>query len=275
MLSTLLLLLLAAPVSPVAIENAAVRVEVDPQLLSIRYVGPPQGPNLVESLHVEARDRRLEDWLDAGGVTWDIASTPEHDAPLRRGPATVLAHTANRVVLLSPASTESPYRLKLEITIPGDRPEVTVTTVLSTEAIAPDAPVSVRCAFRLSPGALVGTYDARSATVYPLDQPPAAKGMTISEWDGILFDAGAPGSRPLVATAFGASAVIDRNGLKLVREVDGGTAAPEGYARAANLHAISDPRTHTYGLVMESPRAPIAIAAPLVYREVWRLSTAE
>ena len=275
MLSAFIALLLAVPVAPVVIENAGVRVEVDPQLMAVRYIGPPEGPNLVEPLHVEKRDRRLGEWLDAGGITWDLTAAPGHDAALRRGPAEVLAHTDSRIVLLAPASDASPYRLKLEIALPASRPEVSVVTTVTTDAAGTAAPVAVRCAFRVRPGALVGTYDSRSTTVYPLDNPNAADGLVINQWDGILFDAGAPGARPLIAAALGDSAVIDRHGLKLIREVEGGAAPPAEYVRAANLLAVSDPRTHTYGLVMESPRASIDIANPLVYREVWRLVASE
>lgn len=273
--SVLAPLLLAVPVLPVALENDAVRVEVDPQLMSVRYFGPPDGPNLVEPLHVEPRDRRLGDWLDAGGVTWDVAGAPAHDATLRRGPAEVLVHTATRVVLLSPPDPQSQFRIKLEFRLDTGKPEVAMAATLSTDDDTSSIPVSLRCAFRVRQGSLVGSYDARTATVFPLDQPKGNRGLPVTQWDGVLFDAGAADARPLVATAFGPSAVIDRAGYKLIREVEGGTAPPTDYARASNLHAVSDPRTHTYGLVMESPRAQVAVTSPLVYRESWRLTAAE
>lgn len=273
--SVLASLLLAAPLPPIALENEAVRVEVDPQLMSVRYFGPPEGPNLVEPLHVEPRDRRLGEWLDAGGVTWDIAGAPSHDATLRRGPAEVLVQTPTRVVLLSPPDPATPFRIKLEFRITAGKPEVAMAATVSTEEDTASQPVSLRCSFRVRQGSLVGSYDARSATVFPLDQPKGNRGLPVTQWDGVLFDAGAVDARPLVATAFGPSAVIDRAGYKVIREVEGGTASPADYARASNLHAVSDPRTHTYGLVMESPRAPVGVAAPLVYRETWRLTAAE
>ena len=270
MLYMMVSLLLGAAPAPVVLENAAVRIEVDPQLLAVRYLGAPDGPNLVESLHVENRQRRQPEGVDTGGVTWQVT---EGGAPLSFGPADVVAHSEQRIVLLTSRNEESHLRLKVEFVLEGESPEVAMRATVTTDEPGSTLPVALRCAFRVRPGALAGSFVAQAPVLYALDKQ--GPGTPVNQWDGILFDAGAIGSQPLLVSSMGSSVSMERSGYRVMRVLPEGAAPSASYANAKNLHGVSDPRSQTYGIIMESPKAQVGPTSPLVYREVWRIATTD
>lgn len=97
----------AAPVSAqeiITLENGPLRIEIDPAVFNVRFVGFPGGKNFVEPHFIEERDRSGSMWLDPGGVTTDLIPMEEEDAALRRGPAEVVEASDRHVVLLGAES---------------------------------------------------------------------------------------------------------------------------------------------------------------------------
>jgi hypothetical protein len=267
-----LFLALSAITGVLVLENDLVRVEIDPEVMAVRYLGPPMGPNLVEPLYVSRLDRRGKAWLDAGGVGWEVvAASGSRDAALRRGPAEVLAHTVNRVTLLSPVSQDAPLRLKLDFLLADSAPEVEVTAVLSTDAGDLPAPVALRCLFRLWPGTVARAPDGPPPALFPIAGTSVPAGTRVDKWDGTLLNAGAVGALPLVTSTLAPKVMIERMGWRLSREPTA-FAGAGSYTLGRNVHAANDPSTHTYGVICDSPTATITPAQPLSYREVWRLA---
>lgn len=272
MIAASLFLALSAITGVLVLENDAVRVEIDPEVMAVRYLGPPTGPNLVEPLYVSRLDRRGNAWLDAGGVGWEVVTpTAGSDAALRRGPAEVLAHSAKRATLLSPVSRDTPLRLKLDFLLADTAPEVAVTAVLSTDAAESPTPVALRCLFRLWPDSIARAPDGPPPALFPIAGASITAGTRVDKWDGTLLNAGAVGALPLVSSTLAPLVMIERSGWSLTREPSVFSGA-DSYTLGRNVHAANDPSTHTYGVICDSPTATVSPAQPLSYREVWRLA---
>ena len=99
----------------ITLENGPLRIEIDPAVFNVRFVGFPGGKNFVESHHVEERERGGPGWLDPGGVTTDLIPLEAEDAALRRGPAEIIESSDRHVVLLGTESAELGVRIKKEI----------------------------------------------------------------------------------------------------------------------------------------------------------------
>lgn len=111
-LSTVAAIALGA--APLVLDNGVVRVDVDPSVFAIRFVGFSHGANFVAPLEI-ADTVPAGDWVDAGGLSTDLIPYAGKDAAIRRGPAEVLEHRPDYLSMLGPASESTGIRLKKEI----------------------------------------------------------------------------------------------------------------------------------------------------------------
>lgn len=105
-----------------ALDNGAIRVEVEPRLFAVRFVGFKDKQSFVLPLAVEAPVAQGADWADAGGLQTDLIPYTGKDAATRRGPAEVLEYRNDYLAMIGPPSEVSGVRLKKEIQLDGDAP---------------------------------------------------------------------------------------------------------------------------------------------------------
>lgn len=263
-------LLFGATGGVLALDNGLMRVEADPAVMALRFLGPAEGPNLVEPLYVSRLDRRGQAPLDAGGLSWEILGID--NAALRRGPAEVLRHSDDALVLLSPVDAGTGLQLKLELLLDESSPALRMRATVTSQSSTPSAPVAVRSAARLWPGTRALVSNVAPPALYPLSGPDEP--VQVGAWDGTLLNAGEPGTLPALASVLSPLLTLERGGLRAAVEcVQFG--ASTAYLSGRNLHAVNHPATRTYGLVTESPFAQVDAARPLVHEEVWRIGPLE
>lgn len=105
--------------SIIDLDNGAIRVEVEPRLFSVRFVGFSGGPNFVQPLTVGEAAAVGSDWVDAGGMHTDLIPFAQKDAAVRRGPAEVIERRPDYVAMLGPASEQTGMRIKKEVQLLG------------------------------------------------------------------------------------------------------------------------------------------------------------
>jgi hypothetical protein len=257
--------LLAA--SPVVLDNARIRVEIDPELFSIRFVGAPGGRNFLEPLFVEENTRRSGDWADPGGLVTDVLGLEERDAALRRGPAVVADQSAVHVLLIGPESRTTGLRLKKEITLAPDTAAARLTCSLLSNR--PEAQrLALRNMVRVAPGATIRlprrAGDLRSLSGAPATAPLVVKSM-------LYWLMPVPPTSPVRETLLGSeSASVElqsENGVWTRRSA--AMASPEAFPKGQQSLALLDDATKSYGLALQSPEQEVSLAHPLVWTEEW------
>ncbi|GMV90245.1 MAG: hypothetical protein AMXMBFR82_00230 [Candidatus Hydrogenedentota bacterium] len=114
---------LISATDPIVLDNGAIRVEIDPAVFSVRFLGVPGGENFLASLPVDDAARESEDWIDPGGLQTDILPYTARDAASRRGPAEIVEHREDYIALLGPPSEQTGMRIKKEIQLLGREPK--------------------------------------------------------------------------------------------------------------------------------------------------------
>ncbi|HRI87820.1 MAG TPA: hypothetical protein PK869_06135 [Candidatus Hydrogenedentes bacterium] len=97
------------------LDNGSIRIEVEPRLFSIRYIGLSTGENFVAQLSVDPAVADGTEWADAGGLQTDILPYSAKDAAIRRGPAEIVEQSEHYIAMLGPPSEATGTRLKKEI----------------------------------------------------------------------------------------------------------------------------------------------------------------
>jgi len=249
------LLLLTALVSshlgpPVVLENAAIRVEVQPEVCAIRYIGTRDGVNFVEPLPVRSADLRLGEPLDPGGVSWSIVPYLGEEHLLRGRPAEVVSHTARELRLRVGAEGKTPAEFQVRLTLSATAPELDMELTLLSYRDQP-LPRALRTLWRVPAGAAVG---------YP--EPVDRQG------ENTIYANDTVGSASVALTGATAALTLMRGDHVLRRQWD---AAPP-YRNGVNLVELRDPWTATAGIATESGWREVEIGAPLVHRERWIFS---
>jgi len=102
--------------APIALDNGAIRIEIEPELFTIRFIGAPGGENFVEPIYVDPSLVEGREWVDPGGLYTDLVGADVgQDGALRRGPAEIIEHKENYIALLGPPSPKLKVRIKKEI----------------------------------------------------------------------------------------------------------------------------------------------------------------
>jgi hypothetical protein len=116
----------------VALDNGAIRIEVEPELFAIRFIGTPGGKNFLDPLYVRDSVRASEGPLESGGLTTSLDPAGPQAAELSRGPTRTIDSGWYHLVLIGPVAEESGLRLRKEIRIDPREPKAwfTVTVLL-------------------------------------------------------------------------------------------------------------------------------------------------
>ncbi len=255
----------------VVLENDAIRLEVEPRTYSIRYLGRPGGPNFVDPLYLTERQYNEPGLVQPGGIMTDVLPVSEADAVLRRGPASVVVHRPNYLLLMGPKSPRSDLQLKKEYRLYGDEARVTYrVSVLSSRK--EERSVTIRVTAQIPWGA-------------SLVIPPRPEG-------GLQLLRGAfPGFTDFVASS-GSDYRIElarRKGRShVVLKTLGGPTSVESpfgtWSRRGRMHsagedssaplqivALVDDASLTSQLALEGTQTGVNVGAPLVYEEEWTL----
>jgi len=98
-----------------SLDNGVIRVEVDPRVFAIRFVGFRDAANFVAPLPVDAAALEGSGWVDAGGLQTDLIPYTGKDAATRRGPAEVVEYRSDYIAMMGPVSEALGVRVKKEI----------------------------------------------------------------------------------------------------------------------------------------------------------------
>jgi len=250
------------------LDNGAVRVEVDPSLFSVRFIGMPGGTNFLEPLFVNETGRRGKDWLDPGGLVTDLIPCEARDAALRRGPAEVVVHDGQSLVLIGPPSEQMPLRLKKEIRLMGTEARVVFrVTVLST---SPEPlPLALRNTARLPHGVTlhVNKSDATIRSLADTDSIFPAVVKSSRYWLIPVPPAG-PVDHVLLG-AFVPELACQGNGGTWIRRIENMPADGQTVPQESTFLCILDNETRSYGAALQCARVPVDAGRPLVFTEEW------
>lgn len=253
---------------PVVLENARLRIELDPVLFSVSFIGFPGGVNFVEPQHVDEGARQGKGWLDPGGLTTDLVPLEGQDAALRRGPGEVIERDAAHVVVLGAESEALGVRLKKELRLDGDAARAWyIVTALSTRAEGPS--VCVRTGARLAAGA-TARIPKQGGTFAPMHAEPKAPWAVVNSREYWLVPV-PPTARVAGLVLGGVVAGVEvenRSGIWKRRF----TQPPTDPARLWNgvtVLCVLDDKTRSYGLSLQGAQAPLTAATPLQLTEEW------
>lgn len=255
---------------PVVLENAYVRLELDPRTFSARFAGFPGGKNFLDVIHLTPSEIAAPGWLEPGGCTTDVLPDSENSALLRRGPAEIIVQEAQYVLLLSPVDPERGWRIKKEYFLVPDTSEARYkVTVLSSRK--EERPVGIRTTTQFlgkgqlrvpavpdSLGLLGGTFPGFA------NQREAPEGLYVLPLDG------SSGRHGAVLAARASAFSLETDFGRWTRHIEIRSAVEEnGTGAAPRFVALLDDRSHVYQGALEVMQAGVNVGAPLVVEERW------
>ncbi|MCC6488226.1 MAG: hypothetical protein IT364_12070 [Candidatus Hydrogenedentes bacterium] len=264
----LTLCVVCAPVETIVLENALVRITIDPRLFSIRDVGFPGKPGFMDSLSVAQDIREGTGWADAGGLQTDLLPYTGKDAALRRGPAEVLEQRGDYVAMLGPSSEQTGIRLKKEVQLIGREARARFRVTAIRVAGAPQAValrntvrVPLRSTIRVpredvTVKALAGTKSIAPAVVksrkyWIIPVPPTAelKGVILGAFTGevVLLNQSGSWTRRLVSMPQG----------------------PDITPNESSFLCLLDDESRTYGASLQGESRELKTEEMLVLEEEW------
>lgn len=256
-------------VEPVVLENAvSLRVEVDPLIFSIRFLGFSGGQNFVDPLYVTDEERQGDGWLDPGGLVTDLIPSTSRDAALRRGPAEVVSRDRLSVVLLGPPSAESGIRLRKEIRLSENRPELMYKVTALTEAET-GVSAALRNTVRLPQGSTIRVLKALG-NLRPLAEGGAMAHAIVQS--NLYWLIPVPPTAPIETLLLGAfvpEISIEQTGGLWTRRLMNMPDDPGRAPLQSTFLAILDDPTRSYGAAFQGISAEIRANAPLSISEEW------
>jgi len=255
----------------IVLDNGAIRVEIDPVVFSVRFVGFPGGANFVEPSYLTDVARDGAEWLDPGGLTTDLVPLDVRDAALRRGPAEVLSQEPTRVVLLGAESHALGLRLKKEIRLDATAARAYyIVTALSSRAEG--VSLGIRNTVRVPLRSTV-RVPRKDTTFAPLPGMPKAAWALVNSADFWLV--------PIPPTARVDKLALGGMSPALEVQNDAGvwsrrlTLPPTEATRVLNgtsALVVLDDATRSYGASLQGEQATLGGATPLQLTEEWTLT---
>lgn len=258
---------------PLALDNGKIRIELEPRTFSVRFIGTPGGNNFLEPVHLTAAELDGPGWLDPGGLISDVLPVRMEDAVLRRGPAAVVEHRDDYLLLLGPEQPDLGWRVKKEFQLAHDTAELTYkVTVLSS--LKEERDVRIRNTARL---AWTGALSVPAA--------PGRMSLVRGTFGGIADILEAPEASyliPLHSKKTRTRAVLSSPAAEVTMATDFGVwtrrieirsslADPEAENRI-RMMALLDDTSHTYQSALEGAQSGVNVGAPLVVVEHWSVS---
>ena len=258
----------AAEDGALVLENARIRLEIDPVVFSLRFLGFPGGQNFLEPHYLAERERTAEGWLDPGGLTTDLAPFDKKDPALRRGPAEVIEHDEFHVVLLGKTSPALGVRFKKEFRIDGaDAHAYYIVTALSERADGPN--VTLRNTARL-PARSTVRVPKEDGTFTPLQEGTKAAWAIVNSKDYWLVPV--PPTSPvhdLVLGGFSADAEVQNESGVWKRRIPLAPVDPGKVPGGATVLCVLDDTSRSYGLCLQGAKGTLCAATPVQFTEEW------
>lgn len=273
-LTIILCFLMALPGGAVAddgllvLENAKIRLEIDPAVFSLRFLGFPGGQNFLETHYLSERERSGDGWLDPGGLTTDLAPSEEKDAALRRGPAEVIERDEFHVVLLGRPSPAMGVRLKKEFRLDGaDAHVYFLVTALSERADGPQ--LALRNTARL-PARSTVRVPKHDGALTALQDGVKAPWAIVNSRDYWLVPV--PPTSPvhdLVLGGFSPEAQVKNESGVWTRRIPVPPTDPGKVPNGATTLCVLDDTTRSYGLSLQGAKGTLCAATPVQLTEEW------
>lgn len=258
-------------VEPVVLDNGSIRVEFDPQVFSVRFVGLPGGSNYLEPLFVSHEDKKGPGWVDPGGLVTDLIPLQGHDASLRRGPGEIVEQRKDYVAALGPLSGETGLRVKKEIALDPIEAKARFTVTVTVAGPKPAA-FSIRNTARVARGSTLRVEKA-DGTIRALAGTTNIFPAVVNS--NLFWLVPVPPTAPMKNVVLGAFVPrivhVGNQGIWRRRIVS----APEQAKLAPNestFLCLLDDTTRSYGAALQGAVAPIEPCCPLVFEEEWTIS---
>lgn len=252
----------------IILQNTALRIELDPALFAVRFVGFPGGNNFVEPHYIEDRDRDGGAWLDPGGLTTDLVPLDVEDAALRRGPAEIIEQDEHHVVLLGKASPALGVRFKKEIRLDGDAARAWfIVTALSDRAEGPG--LCVRNSARL-PGRSTVRVPKKEGTFGMLQDETKTPWVIVKSLEYWLVPV--PPTSPVKQLALGGfnpEIQVENASGVWVRRLTQPPVDETKLWNGVTALCVLDDTTRSYGAALQGAQGPLTAATPLQLTEEW------
>jgi hypothetical protein len=272
----LLLAILGVPasVSGLALDNGAIRIEVDPQTYSVRFLGHPGGANFIDPVHLTERQRNGKGLVVPGGVMTDVLPVSEGEAMLRRGPATVIEHTSDYLLLLGPESPSTGLRVKKEYLL--DQNSAGLEYRLSVlSSLKEQRAVTIRATAQLPWGGVLKLPKTESGDLVLIRGSYPGISALLSRQDSLYSVSleEEPGRENAVLRLKDFLGVIEsaRKYGTWTRSATVSSAGEEDPSLPVAM-ALIDDYSRTCQVALEVSQAGVNVGAPLVYVERWALT---
>ncbi len=255
---------------PLTLDNGAIRIEIDPQWFSIRFVGLPGGANFVDPLFVDTAHIADGGPPQPGGLCTDLLPHSDDGAAICRGPAEVIEQRADYIALLGPASERLNVRLKKEIQLLGEQPRARLRVSILATATHPGR-FAIRNTARVPHDTTVriAKADGEIRPITGTDEIAPAVVNSIKHWlipvpptarmKGVVLGAFVP-----EISLKNTSGVWTRRLLTMPQQA---VAVPQG---CTCLCLLDDP-TRSYGAALQGALEEVTLDASLVFEEEWAI----
>lgn len=267
-MSIVLVLLGCLAADPVVVENSFVRVEVEPDLFLIRYVGVLDKHNWLAPLGLNQSQGENGLSSNFGGFGCTLVSPDVPDLAFPSGPAEIVNKNPLRVVLLGPESKKFPVRLKLEIQAPvaAGNIMVTVTAVASGNVPGKFALRNTAC---IAQGTTV-RINTSDGEFLPLAGTTSVVPIANKSFCYWLIPLPSPGlQQQVVLGAHVPQVSFHKTPYAWTRYCGGTLEESRAYMDGSNLICALDGEKREYRVTFQSPLAEVRPDSPLVLKEEW------
>ena len=270
-MATLAALICVVLAEPIFLDNGKIRIEIEPSLSVIRFIGVPGETNFVDPIYLNEKELTEKSRIDPGGILVDLMPIKGKDPIIIRGPATVIEKREGYVALLGPVSKEHNIRVRKEIQIDRfeARAQYTVTVMmLSSESLKVSlrnkARVPHSMSLRTSQAsgkirALAGTDDiervvAETKDYWSVQVPP------VKHVQGVMLGSFVP-------------EIIQENidGKRWTRRLVDIPEEKKKFPHRSTFVCTLDTKTQHYASVLQGPEMTITKSSPLVFTEHWAI----
>lgn len=272
--SALLLWAWSAGAGVLVLESPQIRLEVDPERFSVRFLGWPGGPNFVEPLHL-ARARQGASMANApGGISSDVLYLPAERSLLCGGPARVLEHRRDYLLLMGPVSRQNALQVKKEYRIHGEEARLTYKlSVLSSRK--EERTVTVRVTAQVPWGGEVRVAGPGSGSARLIRGAyPGFEALRAPGDEGYVVPLGRRRGRELAVVRVPADEMVAARPSGSWRRRCAIAGAGSEAGADTSLLLLLDDRSFTCRTAFEGRQGGVNVGAPLVYTEEWTLTRA-
>lgn len=260
--------LLGAPPDVIAVDNGAMRIEIDPRHFDVRFVGVPGGENFLDpAFRGERPGGDVERSVSGGLIT--LVYPFVDDAALANGPADVLDKGPRHAVLMGPVSPESGLRVRKEIRLADTEPRA-VFTVTVLAAKPEPVEISVRNEARVPIGSILRIATGNDPLLV-IDAPGPLE-LDMRELRSISVPPANIAYR-IVLGALTESLFHVRENSAWSRQMADIHTPGTAYADKRNAVLVLDRPGNEYTATVNGAIGKVSSAAPAVFREIWEIGS--